>query len=376
MIRTLVINRLRGFDHFELRDLGTVNLLVGTNNSGKTTVLESIQMLSAPGDIYSVFRILSRRGEDWWDASDRTRGTRYVDIRRLYCGHEIKKGSRFDVQAITNSRNRKFTAEIIDAPANVLSGSPTLFGPDARPEDSSEELMSPSALRLAWDEKAETSYSIPINRKGGLSAEILRRASVGAESGERSRFITSAALSPEAVVELFETIVLTPDEDLVIEALKIIEPSIERIATSGSDRLRSGPDTSRGGVLVRCKSIEGRIPIGSMGDGIWRMLGLALALVRAGDGILLVDEIDTGLHFTVMANLWRLIYKTAKRLNVQVFATTHSRDCYESLAVICREQVAKGSDITIQRIEKERKVAVGYTEQEIIAAADRGMEVR
>ncbi len=113
-----------------------------------------------------------------------------------------------------------------------------------------------------------------------------------------------------------------------------------------------------------------------MGDGIWRMLGLALALVRAEGGILLVDEIDTGLHFTVMSNMWRLIYNTAKRLNVQVFATTHSRDCYESLAVICREDVSKGSDITIQRIERDRQVAIGYTEQEIIAAAQRGMEVR
>ena len=74
--------------------------------------------------------------------------------------------------------------------------------------------------------------------------------------------------------------------------------------------------------------------------------------------------------------MWKLIYKTAKRLNMQVFATTHSRDCYESLAVLCREQVGEGSDITIQRIEKGRRGAVGYSEQEIVTAAERGMEVR
>lgn len=58
------------------------------------------------------------------------------------------------------------------------------------------------------------------------------------------------------------------------------------------------------------------------------MLGLALAIVNARNGFLLVDEIDTGLHFSAMYDMWKLIWKTAKRLNVQVFATTHNSDCF------------------------------------------------
>jgi AAA15 family ATPase/GTPase len=58
------------------------------------------------------------------------------------------------------------------------------------------------------------------------------------------------------------------------------------------------------------------------------MLGLALAIVNAKNGVLLVDEIDTGLHYTVMSDMWKMIWKTAKRLNVQVFATTNSNDCW------------------------------------------------
>jgi hypothetical protein len=375
MIKKLVIDRLRGFAHFELHDLGRVNLLVGTNNSGKTTVLEGIQMLSVPGDLYSILRILSRRGEDWWDTTERGRGSRHLDIRRLFSGHEIKRGSRFDIQGVINGRARKFAAEIIDAP-KPANAQPSLFEGDSGTAEG-DDFLPPSALRLAWDELPDLDFPIGLNRRGGVAIDTLRRAASGIESEGKARFITTASLAPEAVIELFETIVLTPEEDLVVDALKIIEPSIERIATSGSDRMRSGyPDTARGGVLVRCAGVKNRIPIGSMGDGIWRMLGVALALVRSEGGVLLIDEIDTGLHFKVMADLWRLIYKTAKRLNVQVFATTHSRDCYESLAVLCREQVSDGSDITIQRIERNRKVAVGYTEQEIIAAADRGMEVR
>ncbi len=119
-----------------------------------------------------------------------------------------------------------------------------------------------------------------------------------------------------------------------------------------------------------------RIPIGSMGDGIWHILGLALNIVQSMDGILLVDEIDTGLHHTVMESVWKFICDATKRYNVQVFATTHSRDCYQSLAAICRDSVSDKSEVTIQRIERGRDCAVSYTEQEIIAAAKRDIEVR
>ncbi len=64
------------------------------------------------------------------------------------------------------------------------------------------------------------------------------------------------------------------------------------------------------------------------------------------------------------------------RYDVQVIATTHSWDCYHALATICRENVSEGSDVTISRIEKGREEAVTYTEQEIIAVAERDIEVR
>jgi len=377
MIRDLHVERVRGFGHFELHDLGQVNLLVGTNNSGKTTVLESLQMLSAPGDIAAIYRILFRRGEDFYDAGERGRMIRYVDLRRLFHGHEIRLGSRFDVVATTTTGVRKFSASIVEAPPPADGPQrQQLFEPDPGQVES-DDLGAPLAVRLTWDEMAAADYLITLSSKGGISFEGIRRSSYALETGiGKSPLITAASLNSDAVVELFEAIVLTPEEDLVVEALKIIEPSIERIATGRTERVRNSSEAARGGILVRCKGVDNRIPIGSMGDGTWRMLGLALTLVRSANCVLLVDEIDTGLHFSVMADIWRLIYKTAKRLNVQVFATTHSRDCFESLAVICREQVGENSDITIQRIERGKKMAVGYTEREIIAASRRGMEVR
>ncbi len=60
-----------------------------------------------------------------------------------------------------------------------------------------------------------------------------------------------------------------------------------------------------------------------------RALGISLALVNVKDGILLIDEFENGLYYSVQPDLWQSIFRVARRLNVQVFATTHSWDCVE-----------------------------------------------
>jgi predicted ATPase len=187
-------------------------------------------------------------------------------------------------------------------------------------------------------------------------------------AGTVVQFISTDGLTRDEVVALFEKVVLTEDEPVVLTALQTIEPNIERLASVGSRPTRV---MRRGGIDMR---IGGqRLPIGTMGDGIWRLLGVALALVRSRGGVLLVDEIDTGLHYSVLAKMWRLVLETSARLDIQVFATTHSRDCVESLAQVSRDG---GHDISLQRVEREREQAVAFTESELMRAAERGIEVR
>ena len=196
-------------------------------------------------------------------------------------------------------------------------------------------------------------------------------------NGSPLRFVRAPSLKAESIAALFDDIILTQEEELVTEALKIIEPSIQRIASTGSDRIRSnGRYAARGGIFVRLKGVKDRIPIRSLGEGVWRMLGLALNIVNSRDGILLVDDIDIGFHHTVMQGMWKFLYSAATTYNVQVFATTHSRDCYESLAVISGHSDSEHSDVTIQRIERGREEAVAYSERAIVAAAKHDFEVR
>ncbi len=113
-----------------------------------------------------------------------------------------------------------------------------------------------------------------------------------------------------------------------------------------------------------------------MGDGMWRMLAMAIAITHCKGGFLLVDEIDTGLHHTVMSDMWKLIFNAAKRFDVQVFATTHSYDCVYSLAFLCGEKPDPDNLITVQRIESGKSKAVPYTESEIKEAAAKKIELR
>ena len=126
-------------------------------------------------------------------------------------------------------------------------------------------------------------------------------------------------------------------------------------------------------MVVKLRETNGQVPIGSLGDGMWRMLGLALSISSAGGGVLLVDEIDTGLHYSTMEGMWRMIGAQAAALSVQVFATTHSRDCYESLAAVAKSEAG---DFTIQRIDPSRGEAVRFSSEAIVAAAEREIEVR
>lgn len=67
-----------------------------------------------------------------------------------------------------------------------------------------------------------------------------------------------------------------------------------------------------------------------MGDGITRLFHIILALVNAKNGVLLVDEFENGLHWSVQEKVWETVFQLAERLDVQVFATTHSRDCVQA----------------------------------------------
>lgn len=382
MIRRLTIDGFRGFQHYEVSNLGRVNLLVGTNNCGKTTVLEAVHLMASVGDSTALFDTCARRGERS-PASEEFLNE--LEVQHLFNGHEPQLGSALKIRADTYRFPESFTATIVDRSRKqqpqlfqkAVFDDENNFGSEGS-GDANEFGMADLALELDWAADDRRPQYIQLTNR--LSVEPNRhrrplRPRLVEKHTPDVRFITTAGLAIHDVVRLFENIVLSKEEQFVIEALSTIEPRIERLATVSGDSRYSDPG-DRGGIVVRLSGTGQRVPIGSMGDGIWRMLGLALVIASAKGGIVLIDEIDTGLHFTVMEKMWRLVYEAASRLDVQVFATTHSRDAYESLAAIARPGVSEESDVTIQRIDSSGTSAVTFTEQEIIASAEHNTEVR
>jgi hypothetical protein len=382
MLKTVKIENFRGFQSFELSELGRINLLVGKNNSGKTSVLEAVQLLRSHNHLKPLIDILRNRGEFFWGDCEKEPE---FDIRHLFYDRKIEPGSQFSILGINrNHSEEKVTASIkVHDDADDSYSQLQLFEGNRETSDfNSIDDINILEFILKWEiGTQEEIWKSPLSENGGLSYPYKyirdrQRKFLSRTQSKRietqTQFVTPSSLTVKEIMDLFDRVVLTPEENLIEEALQTIEPKIERIASVGSDRV-SG---SGGGFFVSLSDSNRRIPIGSMGNGIWRMLGLALATVGASNGILIVDEIDTGLHFSTMSDMWALIWKVAKKLNVQVFATTHSSDCWMSLATLANREDIEEDGITIQRIEPEKHTSVAFHQDEIVMAAQRDIEVR
>ncbi len=369
-IRNLQIENFRSISRFEMKNLGRINLIVGANNSGKTTILEAISILMAHGNPTNLWAALDRRKEFVWFEFDEP--AKFYEVRDLFHGYDVELGKGFRLSADTDSGQVRMAADVDDdaSPRTPKGGRADTVFP--------EELVPPWNLSLSWMNHGSQEFDLAISRSGLVSVGAIRSAMRAVPSnGVPLQLVSSSALTPETAALFFSKVVLTPEEDLVIDALKVVEPSIERMASAVTDK----PPTGRAllhpaSIILKLEGTKNRIPIGSLGEGVWRMLGLALNIVHSKDGILLVDDIDIGLHHTVMQDMWRFLDSAAEKYNVQVFATTHSRDCYESLAAISGNSDSEHSHVTIQRIERGREKAVAYSEPLIIAAAKRDIEVR
>ncbi|GAB2519935.1 hypothetical protein GCM10027085_07250 [Spirosoma aerophilum] len=152
------------------------------------------------------------------------------------------------------------------------------------------------------------------------------------------QFVDAKSNTLETIQKLWDNVALTEGEDEIIRALQIVEPDIVRFSLVGEGR-----------PIVRLRN--GQInPLSSMGDGITRVFTIMLALVNCeGNGYLLIDEFENGLHYSVQEKLWEIIFYLAERLNIQVFATTHSNDTIKAFGEVVKSK-SEYSDAQLIRL--------------------------
>ncbi|GAX35664.1 AAA family ATPase [Nodularia sp. NIES-3585] len=384
MLKSIKIENFRCFKSFELQQLGRINLLVGANNSGKTSLLEAIQLLCSRTNLEPLGEIMINRGEYIWN--DNLRGERELNICHLFHDHEFQVDGAFSISGMNDDVKEEFSITIGERKSHIHSDLNDYDLDEEFKQEIIDDLSSDIKnlnFRVIWhrEEEQKEILNIPLSDDNCLDFKFIKRSIRDKKNkAPRTIFINSSSLNTEKMTELFDKVVLNPEEKLVTEALRIIDKKIERIAPANvqkaSQMMRLRSAESHTGFYVRLADSNQRVPIGSMGDGIWRILGIILATVCAKDGYLFIDEIDTGLHFTTMSDMWKMIWQTAKRLNVQVFTTTHNSDCWKSLADIAEQEDTTEDGIRIHRIEKGKERSIVFVEPEIVIAAEENIEVR
>jgi predicted ATPase len=366
MYSSITIEGFRCFPRFELHGLNRINLLVGANNSGKTALLEAIALLKAKGRPHPIADAAFRRGEVVHFEDEAPR----ADIRRIFHGHAV--GGEIIAAITGDARTGSARLELRVARLRKIRQTKTeesgnrVVTITTREDD--EFLDAPRYLLRKYEAPGEVVLSnqvAAVDSHGGL---VWSTDQAPDEAVATTRLVPTGSLSGDELVEMISPLLLTDREILLLEALRIIDDEIEgfRIAPQPSGRLYH----SRECVIVKLRGMTSPVPIGSLGDGVWRLFTLATAMASASGGVVLVDDVDTGLHYSVMEQMWRHLAAMATRLDVQVFATTHSRDCYEALSA-----VEEGS-ATIHRIERGRTRSVVFGGPMVAAAAANDVEVR
>jgi len=169
--------------------------------------------------------------------------------------------------------------------------------------------------------------------------------------------------------ELYTEVVKAGQETELLMAVRSIAPEINQLRML----------TWAGEPTLFANTADGDLmPLQLFGDGLARVTSWVLNLLQMKDNLLVIDEIENGIHHTALASVWQVLLETAKQNNVQIFATTHS---YEALAALnqARQAISKNAPtirvIRLQRVKGDVRV-VTYTEEVLDAAVTSEVEVR
>ena len=362
---SLAIKGFRGIKELELTGLGRVTLLMGANSTGKSTVLEAARIYASGGAASkTIGEILHTRDNVLERADEEGELIGVPDYESLFFGY----GKQKPVGAIEIGRiedKNKLRIRVGSYKSGELGKLPPQLLPIMEREGF--EYLSVS---FASNRRLEERIPFVASRRMWLRMTRLR-------SSHTIPSIPCEIMGPglpsnEKIVSWYEKATLTPAEEEVLQSLHFINPDIERVAAlSGGNRRSYGMR-----VMAKLSGVDTPVPLKSMGDGIVRLLGLALALVSAKDGFLLIDEVENGIHYELFPKLWDFVMRTAQKNNVQVIATTHSWDCVAGFAKASNElEEIKGHAFRIVRDGEDTR-AVSYTEEELSIAAEGGIEVR
>lgn len=365
MYRSFSIKNFRCFDELTVEGMGRINLIAGKNNVGKTALLEALWVHHGAVNPDVGVRIGTFRGLDapsldnfMADVFHKFDRDRVIELLARGSWQESPRELRISCQAASTvevplPRPREDQQDPRQTSSTFSNSSHSVifdytFGPTMQISSNGrlvEQLVAPGVTTIAMEQSQRPR---PYRENGIFLAA--RRPGVSNEDVQR-----------------YSQLEVAGEESRILGVLQQIEPNFNRlavVATGQESRLYG--DIGFGRLM----------PLQLMGDGMSRLLTVALAIATAPGGIVLIDEIENGIHHSVMEKVWKAIGAFARSYDVQLFATTHSYECIG--AAYRAFESDEEDELRLFRIEKNRQgkfKAVKFDRERLKSVLDFNMEV-
>lgn len=366
MLERLDIENFRAFKKLTMPELARINLISGKNNAGKTALLESIQLHVSEFSHEALHNILEEREEFFTKSVSRENLT---PLKHFFYGHKINPdNSRLTISSNLDTHTldigRSFLVKDGESYSRQFEQLP--FEEAMLMADEDDETVSV----LLFSSHSSPKELAPLFDNGQLDMNLRRRMRMSKDFIPVN-FVPSNGINMQSLANLWDRISLTSLEDHVLAGLQIIEPRI-----TGITFVQSGRAGSNRIPVVKLSHVDEPVTLRSLGDGMSRIFHIILSLVNSEDGILLIDEFENGLHWSVQKSIWKVIFELSKKHNIQIFATSHSNDCIASFSAIWEEDVSNAIFYRVEAKSEGYVEAVSYKFKDLDDALDFDVEVR
>lgn len=378
MLKSFQISNFRLFKQLEVRKLNRVNLIVGRNNAGKSTFLEAIELYASNASSTVLLDLIEARQETWFsEAQPQSQSFTGNSVRHLFFEHKLPQVGEQGILLGEVSSDAKLHIGVAayqnkdDSEGTIRKVRISNIQLDLFDEDPSNV-----EVVLVAEEGERTRRLFRLDRD---MRDIRRYGSRVLYETQQSEFkfswqlVSTENMPGRKLAALWDLTSLTNLETEVIAALGLIDNRVSGVAfVEDISQKRSGENRIP---LVKIEEIDEPLPLKSMGDGMTRLFHIIVALVNAQNGLLLIDEFENGLHWSVQPKVWDIVFQLSEKLNVQVFATTHSRDCIEGFDNAWKKYPALGAFFRLDSKNGFIK-ATEYTSETLTDSIDMDVEVR
>ena len=339
MYTSFNIQRFRRFKQLKVEKLTRCNLITGLNNSGKSTLLEALWMHAGPNRPDLAIRTLQFRGVPGQDVAHIAHDI-FFDFDTSEPIELTASGDWGDDPRVLKITVQPKTTTIpILAPSNSRTSTNYLEAGTAEQSDAELVLLYCDENRKSYESKATWVHQGP-NEKGEATVAFSMETD---DVPPRPNNILLAPKVRRASIEecrLFDQLVQDRHESEVVECLKLVDSRIHNVRTM----------TSPEPMIYVDVGLSRFVPVGLLGEGIGRLFSLALAMFEARGGLVLVDELENGLHHTVLDSVWQRLRTLAEKCDVQLVATTHSSECLS--AAMRAFHGSSPEDLAIHRLDE------------------------